>query len=189
MFQMSSSRVGVVVLGDMARSPRMKYHALSLLSHGFSVEMIGYQSSPLPQSILSRAKVRCLPPVPSAVSSLPRLLSYLVKTIWQAVSLLLTLPLLSHLDYLLVQTPPGVPTLPVLALYCWAKGTRLVVDWHNYSHTILAMSLSPSHPLVRLTRWLENTAASRASSAFCVTKVRVLLHYHNNSKIFSGNAV
>merc|ERR1719471_1822498 len=32
------------------------------------------------------------------------------------------------------------------------------------------MSLSPSHPLVRLTRWLENTAASRASSAFCVTK-------------------
>ena len=31
----------------------------------------------------------------------------------------------------------GVPALPVLWLYCALKGTRLVVDWHNYSHTIL----------------------------------------------------
>ena len=31
----------------------------------------------------------------------------------------------------------GVPALPVLWLYCAVKGTRLVVDWHNYSHTIL----------------------------------------------------
>ena len=65
MFQMSytkngtTARVGVVVLGDLARSPRMKYHALSLLSHGFSVDMIGYQSSPLPHSIVSRARVGC----------------------------------------------------------------------------------------------------------------------------------
>ena len=25
----------------------------------------------------------------------------------------------------------------MLWLYCVVKGTRLVVDWHNYSHTIL----------------------------------------------------
>ena len=30
-----------------------------------------------------------------------------------------------------------MPALPVLWLYCAVKGTRLVVDWHNYSHTIL----------------------------------------------------
>ena len=51
--------------------------------------------------------MRHLAPVPGPVSRLPRLLGYLVKTVWQAVSLLLALPLLSHLDYLLVQTPPG----------------------------------------------------------------------------------
>ena len=51
--------------------------------------------------------MRHLAPVPGPVSRLPRLLGYLVKTVWQAVSLLLTLPLFSHLDYLLVQTPPG----------------------------------------------------------------------------------
>ena len=30
-------RVGVVVLGDLGRSPRMRYHALSLASSGFQV--------------------------------------------------------------------------------------------------------------------------------------------------------
>ena len=93
--------------------------------------------------------MRHLAPVPGPVSRLPRLLGYLVKTVWQAVSLLLALPLFSHLDFLLVQTPPGIPSLPVLWLYCTLKGTRLVVDWHNYSHTILALALSKSHPLVR----------------------------------------
>ena len=171
---MTDCRVGVVVLGDLARSPRMKYHSLSLLSHGFSVDLLGYTSpsSPLPPSITSRARVRGLPPPPSCLSSLPRLLAYFLKTLWQAVSLLLALPLLSHLDYLLVQTPPGVPALPTLALYCWLKGTRLVVDWHNYSHTILALALHPAHPLVRLTNILERRAASTADSALCVTQVR-----------------
>ena len=38
----------------------------------------------------------------------------------------------------------GVPALPVLWLYCAVKGTRLVVDWHNYSHTILQV-IKSSH--------------------------------------------
>ena len=170
-----------MVLGDLARSPRMKYHAQSLLAHGFSVDLVGYTTSPLPPTLLSRARVRSLPPVPGwLTSSLPRMISYLLKTVWQAVSLLLTLPLLSRLDYVLVQTPPGVPTLPALALYCWLKGTRLVVDWHNYSHTILALALHPAHPLVSLTNILERRAAATAHSAFCVTKV-ILMVFNNIS--------
>lgn len=35
--------VQVVVLGDIGRSPRMQYHALSLAKHGALVQMIGYQ--------------------------------------------------------------------------------------------------------------------------------------------------
>ena len=84
-FQMSSEcRVGVVVLGDLGRSPRMKYHSLSLLSHGFSVDLLGYTSSPLPPSIATRARVRALAPVPDCVARLPRVLSYFLKTLWQA---------------------------------------------------------------------------------------------------------
>ena len=33
----------IVVLGDVGRSPRMQYHALSFIRTGFSVELIGYR--------------------------------------------------------------------------------------------------------------------------------------------------
>ena len=45
-----------------------------------------------------------------------------------------------------------------------------MVDWHNYSHTILAMALSASHPLVRMTHYLERMFGRSADGAFCVTK-------------------
>ncbi len=35
--------VQVVVLGDIGRSPRMQYHALSIARHGGRVEVIGYR--------------------------------------------------------------------------------------------------------------------------------------------------
>jgi len=34
--------VQVVVLGDLGRSPRMQYHALSVATHGGHVQLIGY---------------------------------------------------------------------------------------------------------------------------------------------------
>ena len=45
-----------------------------------------------------------------------------------------------------------------------------MVDWHNYSDTILAMSLHKSHPLVKLTKQLEKIFGRTAFDAFCVTK-------------------
>lgn len=38
-----SIRVQVLVLGDIGRSPRMQYHALSIAKHGGIVDLIGYQ--------------------------------------------------------------------------------------------------------------------------------------------------
>ena len=37
-----AKRVHVVVLGDIGRSPRMQFHALSLASVGFQVCLFGY---------------------------------------------------------------------------------------------------------------------------------------------------
>lgn len=37
-----SVRVQVLVLGDIGRSPRMQYHALSIAKHGGAVDLIGY---------------------------------------------------------------------------------------------------------------------------------------------------
>jgi len=35
--------VQVLVLGDIGRSPRMQYHAISIAQHGGRVDLIGYQ--------------------------------------------------------------------------------------------------------------------------------------------------
>lgn len=40
----AARHVVVVVLGDVGRSPRMQYHALSLAKHGFSVTLLGFCS-------------------------------------------------------------------------------------------------------------------------------------------------
>jgi len=42
-----SKHVLVIVLGDIGRSPRMQYHALSLLEHGHCVSLIGYEGEDL----------------------------------------------------------------------------------------------------------------------------------------------
>lgn len=42
-FDRSEVRVQVVVLGDIGRSPRIQYHALSIARHGGFVDLIGYK--------------------------------------------------------------------------------------------------------------------------------------------------
>lgn len=37
--------VQVLVLGDIGRSPRMQYHALSIAKHGGRVDLIGYHGN------------------------------------------------------------------------------------------------------------------------------------------------
>jgi beta-1,4-mannosyltransferase len=48
-----SVRVQVLVLGDIGRSPRMQYHALSIAKHGGTLDLIGYhgtlRGSPTPR--------------------------------------------------------------------------------------------------------------------------------------------
>ncbi len=40
--------VQVLVLGDIGRSPRMTYHALSIAKHGGKVNLIGYLGTTIP---------------------------------------------------------------------------------------------------------------------------------------------
>lgn len=41
-------RVCVLVLGDLGRSPRMQYHALSLSKHGYHVTFVGFSGKSEP---------------------------------------------------------------------------------------------------------------------------------------------
>jgi beta-1,4-mannosyltransferase len=51
----SEVTVQIVVLGDIGRSPRMQYHALSIAKHGGYVDLIGYNGEfwCLHQNVLS----------------------------------------------------------------------------------------------------------------------------------------
>jgi len=164
--------VCVVVLGDLGHSPRMTYHALSLADAGFSVTMVGYINSSLASRVTASPNitVSAVRDVPKWVTNLPKLGAYLVKAAWQGLSLLFCLPHLSSPSHVLLQNPPGVPALPACWLYCLLHRCKLVVDFHNYSFTILAMSCGNDSPLVRLTKAVERFFAARCHSALCVTK-------------------
>jgi beta-1,4-mannosyltransferase len=72
-------------------------------------------------------------------------------------------------DAILVQAPPTVPTLVIAAILRARRGARLVVDWHNFSYSQLALRLGPEHVAVRSSRWLEHRLAPLADANLCVS--------------------
>ena len=189
----------VLVLGDLGRSPRMQYHALSFAKEGFIVDLVGYPGSEPLQDLRNNqcVNIHYLRPPPDlqsitllslsklflhffwfkdfckiviTISDLPRLLGYIVKTLWQSSTLLGKLLLDVRSGSLLVQNPPAIPTIPICWLYCFWSGTQLVIDWHNYAYTIMGLTLGQGHILVRLTRFVEFFFGARADKHFCVTK-------------------
>ncbi|KAK6354628.1 mannosyltransferase [Orbilia brochopaga] len=176
-------RVAVLVLGDIGRSPRMQYHAISLANNGWGVDLIGYdESSPRPE-ILSSAAIRIIPlppPPPFLATSSSKALFPLIapfKVLFQLSALFyLLLYIIRPPSYILVQNPPSIPTLVVARIVALLRNSRLVVDWHNFGYSILGLKLGEGHPLVRASQWYERTFGKGAYANFTVThKMRTVL--------------
>lgn len=56
---------------------------------------------------------------------------------------------------LFVQNPPSVPTLVLVQVVAWLRGTKVIIDWHNLGYTILGQKLGNDHPLVKLYEMCE----------------------------------
>ncbi|KAJ2635555.1 mannosyltransferase [Coemansia sp. RSA 1286] len=74
-----AKRVAILVLGDIGRSPRMQYHAISLARAGYLVDFIGYAGARPMNEVLSAPgialhHVRVLPQPTSAPKALGRLI-------------------------------------------------------------------------------------------------------------------
>lgn len=164
--------VCVIVLGDLGHSPRMNYHTLSLAKAGFHVNFIGYSESTLSSEITSNPNITVIPlqKMPEWVYHLPRILVYILKAIFQCLSLWFSLPFFSSPSHLLLQNPPGIPALPAAWLYCVLHRSKLVVDFHNYTYSILSLALKSNHPLVRFTSFVEKLFGAKCDSALCVTR-------------------
>lgn len=163
-----SKNVCVVVLGDIGRSPRMQYHSLSLAKMGHKVDIIGYGETE-PLNAVKEAPLlyyHYLMPCPTIPH---RYLNYLLKTLWQTLNLLFLLSISRKPHVMIVQNPPAIPAIVVCWMFCRIIGSKFVIDWHNYAHTILALSLAHDHKLVKITKQVERFFGKRADANFCVT--------------------
>lgn len=170
-----SVRVQILVLGDIGRSPRMQYHALSIARHGGFVDLIGYRESELHPHITSssRITVRPIPPISNLFKTKNKRLFLIfgpLKVLFQIWSLWLILGYKTRpAKWMLVQNPPSIPSLFVAQVICFIRNTRLIVDWHNFGHSILALKLGHNHPLVQTMRFYEQTLSRSAAAHFTVT--------------------
>jgi len=66
---------------------------------------------------------------------------------------------LHYPDVLLLQNPPCIPTMLVALVVGILRDFRVVVDWHNFGYTVLAMSFASGerHPVVRIAKAYETT--------------------------------
>ncbi|KFP75320.1 Chitobiosyldiphosphodolichol beta-mannosyltransferase, partial [Acanthisitta chloris] len=100
----------------------------------------------------------------------PKLLQYVIKVLVQSVQLLYTLLRIDQPSYILLQNPPGLPSIAI----AWVAGlfwrSKLIVDWHNYGYTILSLSHGRNHPLVQIAKWYEKLFGHLADYNLCVTE-------------------
>uniref|UniRef100_A0A1I7ZC46 Glyco_trans_4-like_N domain-containing protein n=1 Tax=Steinernema glaseri TaxID=37863 RepID=A0A1I7ZC46_9BILA len=161
----------LVVVGDVGHSPRMNYHALSLADHGMNVEIIGYLDSNPHQKIRDHPRIRIIPlkPPPKWFADVKPTIALGLKVLWTAFCLMWALMWQAtwRLSMVMIQNPPGIPGLVVSWLVCKLKGASFVIDWHNYTWSILRNNYRiPTESLV-LPRKDEvvDTAASKSPSA------------------------
>lgn len=163
-------RACVVVLGDIGRSPRMQYHAKSLADRRYFVDLVGYVESKPLEDLTSNPNVRIHPLSPFPELHLPGLAKYLFKSCWQALTLLMVLISIRKPKFILCQNPPAIPTVAVVSVYSFFARSKMIIDWHNYTHTILAMASSPKSVIVRLARAIETHFGRKSAENLCVTK-------------------
>lgn len=158
----ASTHYTVFVLGEIGKSPRMQYHALSLakLDPNSTVDLVGFQGPQPHRAIREQSNI-----VISAMDTqwynwtqplmrkhfLLFLLFAPIKLLIQWTCILLHLLFFTskhgERNVFLVQNPPAIPTLVLLPFYlCLMRcvslvGSKrqfwLVVDWHNYAHTLM----------------------------------------------------
>lgn len=94
----------------------------------------------------------------------------MIKTIWQTFNLLWVLFTKHISSYILIQNPPAIPTIPICWFYSVIVSSKFIIDWHNYAHTLMALSLKDDHLLVKLAKVIETYFGLKANYNFCVSR-------------------
>ena len=196
---MTRRHIAVIVLGDVGRSPRMQYHALSLLEHGYFVSLVGYEGEELipqleqanewannttdgtdPKKVPLLQVLRFTPYAPPISLKKGLLPVYLILRV---LGLLFSLcsafaKLAMHgeqnvkVDCILVQNPPSIPLLLSTFIYCKYQS----LSAHETGFVIdwhnlgyTMFDVSPNHPIRKIAKFYEKMLATRADCHMCVT--------------------
>ncbi|OAQ86757.1 hypothetical protein PCL_12862 [Purpureocillium lilacinum] len=151
--------IQVLVLGDIGRSPRMQYHAISVAKHGRQVDIVGYKETARHPDLIGNPRVTmyALSPTPEWIAwgTLPFFINLPAKVIQQFWTLFYTLMYAAPpARWIIIQNPPSIPTFHVALLVALIRGSKIVVDWHNYGYSILGQKRFLG-PLVPIYRWYE----------------------------------
>ena len=162
---MTNRPVAVVVVGDLARSPRMVNHARELARTGRPVWLVGLRQRDFDAPAgVDVAPLRSWRPIGA--------LGIAGAAIRMGLTLfhLLAVLVRRRPAVILVQNPPTFPTV----MAAWMAGRILralvVIDWHNYGYSMLALRLGADHTITRLAARHEGWMARRAARHFCVSK-------------------
>ncbi|XBW38194.1 hypothetical protein QEN19_003786 [Hanseniaspora menglaensis] len=177
-------KIMIIVIGPLIRSPRMLNHIKSFLVNGFEVEVVGQADSDelkdlelkfsnflkneeenLHFNIINNKKV--------AGSKL----GLITKVLNQFSELLLIFWKLRSCDYVLMQNPPSIPLLPLLILSKIFFSWKIIIDWHNFGYSILALKFKNDKALfVRVYYFIEIFFGKFADYHLTVThKMKTLL--------------
>jgi beta-1,4-mannosyltransferase len=154
----------------------MQYHALALAVNEGEVDLVGLEGAPLHAALTAEPRIRSHRLSDKLFRS--RASRGRARFVWmsaarasmQASALLSMLLRLPKPDVILVQNPPALPTLAAAWAAARIRGARLVIDWHNLSHTMLAVRLGEEHRAVRALKRSERRWARRADAHLAVSK-------------------
>eukprot|EP00252_Welwitschia_mirabilis_P009532 TRINITY_DN22174_c0_g1_i1.p1 TRINITY_DN22174_c0_g1~~TRINITY_DN22174_c0_g1_i1.p1 ORF type:complete len:484 (+),score=97.08 TRINITY_DN22174_c0_g1_i1:435-1886(+) len=168
-------RAAVVVLGDIGRSPRMQYHALSLARQAsYEVDIVAYKGTEPHAAIQEHSYIQLHLMRQIMPWGLPRLLYLFLLPLKAFVQFAMLLWFVCFKiptpDLFIVQNPPSVPTLIAVSWACWLRKSAFLIDWHNFGYTLLGLRFGVSHPLVKLYKWCEKRYGRMADGGLCVTK-------------------
>ncbi|XP_072992919.1 UDP-glycosyltransferase TURAN isoform X1 [Typha latifolia] len=168
-------RVAVVVLGDIGRSPRMQYHALSLAQQAnLEVDIVANGGTEPHIAIKENPSIHLHKMKPVNLGGVSKISSALALVLKAAIQFVILVQFLCfkipHPDIIIVQNPPSVPTLAAVKLSSWLRSSKFIIDWHNFGYTLLALSHGRSHIIVKIYLWFEKYFGRTANGSFCVTK-------------------
>ncbi|RKP20713.1 UDP-Glycosyltransferase/glycogen phosphorylase, partial [Rozella allomycis CSF55] len=142
--------------------------------HSYSVDFVAFNESDVPQYLSGNPNFRLIPVKKFlSVTNITFPFNYILMPFKLILQFLHLLFLLFHFtngtSLILVQNPPSIPVLLVLALFKCFVRTFLIIDWHNTGTSILKLKFG-NNVIVKLSDIYERTLSKFADAHLTVTK-------------------